>query len=167
MQIPRRKSDLLRKRDSGPVYLTAEGLAAMREELAHLKQVLPARIAETARTAAYGDRSDNAEYKEAKGTLRRTHWQILNIEEQLKRVEVISSGVNASGTVQLGSTAVLEHNGTQTTFHIVGPLETDPDAGRISHLSPLGSALINHAKGEIVTIQTRGGAQTYRIAEIR
>ncbi|MBI3114365.1 MAG: transcription elongation factor GreA, partial [Candidatus Harrisonbacteria bacterium] len=161
------KSDALRKRDSGPVYLTEEGLRAMREALAHLKQVLPARIAETARTAAYGDRSDNAEYKEAKGMLRRTHWRILNIEEQLKRVEVIPSGVNASGTVQLGSTVVLEHVGKQTTFHIVGPLETDPGAGRISHLSPLGAALINHRAGDTVTITTHGGAQVYRIVEIR
>ncbi len=149
------------------MYLTAEGLAAMREELAHLKRVLPARIAETARTAAYGDRSDSAEYKDAKGLLRRTHWQILNIEEQLKRVEVISSGANASGTVQLGSTVVLEHGGTQITFYIVGPLETDPGAGRISHLSPLGSALINHRAGDTVTITTRGGAQEYRIKELR
>ena len=167
MQIPRRKSDLLRKRDSGPVYLTEEGLAAMREELAQLKRVLPARIAETARTAAYGDRSDNAEYKDAKGTLRRTHWQILNIEEQLKRVAVIPSGANASGTVQIGSTVILEHNSKQMTFHIVGPLETDPDMGRISHLSPLGAALLGHAKNDEVIITTRGGAQTYRILEIK
>lgn len=166
MQIPRRKSDLLRKRDSGPVYLTEEGLAAMREELAQLKRALPARIAETARTAAYGDRSDNAEYKDAKGTLRRTHWQILNIEEQLKRVVVIPSGKNAMGTVQLGSTVVLEHDSKRTTFHIVGPLETDPGAGRISHLSPLGAALLGHAVGEEVTIAARGGSQVYRILEV-
>ena len=151
-----------------PVYLTEEGFKRLREKLARLKRALPEFINEAQRTAAFGDRSDNAEYKDAKSTLRRTHRQILSIENQIKRVVIINSGPNASSTVQLGSTIVLEQDdGTRKTFQILGSHETNPDKGRISYKSPLGAALMNHAQGDIVTIQTKSGSQKYRILEIR
>lgn len=167
MQIPRRKSEELRKRDTSPIYLTEEGLDKLRKELEHLKRVLPKCIAETQTAAAFGDRSENAAYQVAKASLRRTNWQILSIEEQLKRIEVIVPSRNSSGTVQLGSTVILEINEKQTTFKIVGPRETDPAHGRISHLSPLGAALMNHKKDDVITIKTESGAREYRILEVR
>lgn len=167
MQIPRRKSDALRKYDDGPVYLTEDGLKNRRERLARLKSSLPEIIAEAQRTAAYGDRSDNAEYKESKAILRRTHRQIFNIEDQLKRVTIITSEPNSSGTVHIGSTVVLEENGKQRTFQIVGPQETNPAKGRISHRSPLGAALIDHKKDDTVMLKTENGPRNYRILEIR
>ncbi|MEK7188157.1 MAG: GreA/GreB family elongation factor, partial [Patescibacteria group bacterium] len=143
MQVPWRRSDKFKKVDDGPVYITEEGLKNLKEKLVHLKKILPGYIAEAKRTAAYGDRSDNAEYKQAKGMLRRTNYQILEIEGQLKRVSVISSKENTSGVVQLGSTVILKtQDGKEKTFQLVGPMETNPGGGRISHESPLGSALL-------------------------
>ncbi len=157
-----------RKFDEGPVDLTPEGLKRLENRLQHLKEALPDFISEAQRTAAYGDRSDNAEYKDAKGTLRRTYRQIWSIEEQLKRVVVIKKDKHASGTVQLGSTVVLKQkSGVQRTFEILGPYETDPEKGRISHKSPLGAALMNRAKGDTVTIETPNGSQEYHILDIR
>ena len=167
MQIPRRKSDLLKKHDDGPIYLTEKGLTELKSELARLKAALPGYIEETARTAAYGDRSDNAEYKDAKGRLRRTHYRIAEIDDQLKRVSIIKSSPNISGRVELGSTVVLESGGKENIYHIVGPSETDPASGRISHLSPLGAALMGKSKGDTVSIPAPSGEKIYRILEIR
>ncbi len=171
MQIPRRKSEEMKKRDNGPIFLTAEGIQKLRDELTYLKKALPEHIAETQRTAAFGDRSDSAEYKDAKGRLRRTNWRILELHDELKRVTLIEPGKNASGTIQLGSTVMLGINGAQKTFQIVGPQETNPTEGRISHLSPLGAALIGHAKGDTVIVNPPKGIgrapQTYRILEIK
>ena len=163
----RRKSDELKKQDDEPIYLTEEGFKRLEEKLARLKRVLPGFIEEAQRTAAYGDRSDNAEYKEAKSTLRRTNWQILSIQDQIKRVAIIKSGPSASGTVRLGSTVVLETDGAKKNFQILGPHETDPANGCISYQSPLGSALMNHKKGDTVTIQARNCSKQYRILEVR
>lgn len=168
MQIPKRRSDKLRKYDESPVYLTPQGLKILEERLARLKRDMPGFIDEAQRTAAYGDRSDNAEYKEAKSILRRAQGQIFGIQEQLKRVVKIISGENATKTVQLGSTVVLESDGkNKKTFQIVGSLETNPGEGRISHKSPLGAALIGRAKGDTVAIQTANGASEYRVLEIK
>lgn len=147
----------------GPVYLTEGGFKRLQEKLARLKRNLPDFINEAQRTAEYGDRSDNAEYKEVKSILRRTHRQIFSIQDQIKRVVIIKSGPNVSGTVQLGSTVVLEVGGERKTFQIVGPHETNPANGRISYKSPLGAALISRKRGNVVTVRSR----EYLILEIR
>lgn len=156
--------------DTGPVYLTPEGIRRLQDRLAKLKRDLPGFAEEAARTAAYGDRSDSSEYKEAKGILRRTHRQIFSIEDQLKRVVAIPSGPGEAGTVQLGCTVMVETVGqekiSRRTYRILGSSETDPGKGRISHRSPLGAALIGHGKGDMVTIQTPNGPQEYRVVEV-
>ena len=177
MNIPRRQWSRRPPPNTEPVYLTPEGIKRLETRLARLKASLPAAIAETARTSAYGDRSDNAEYKEAKGILRRTHGQIFNIEDQLKRVVVIlAPGAGAAGTIQLGSTVTVMPEpagkdvawaGQQKTFRILGASETDPSRGRISHTSPLGAALLGHIKGDVVIVQTPGGIQKYKITEVK
>lgn len=167
MQIPRRKSEELKKRDDGPVYLTGDGLDKLKSELARLKAALPGYIEEAARTAAYGDRSDNAEYKDAKGRLRRTHYRIAEIEDQLKRVSIIKSGPSASGKIELGSTVVLEVDGVKKTYQILGARETNPSEGRISHVSPLGAALMGRSVGETVQVPSPKGIKEYRVLEIR
>jgi transcription elongation factor GreA len=177
MQIPRRQWSRRLPPNDEPVYLTPEGIKRLTARLERLKRSLPDVIAETSRTSAYGDRSDNAEYKEAKGILRRTHGQIFNIEDQLRRVVAIPSGVERSGdasvapAIRLGSTVVMEIKKGATvahkTFRILGSSETDPSHGRISHTSPLGAALIGHIAGDAITVQTPSGAQEYKIIEVK
>lgn len=165
MKIFRRRVDT-RKKDDGPIHLTADGFARLKEKLVHLQEKLPVLIEEAKRTAAFGDRSDNAEYKEAKSALRRANSQILSLNDQIKRVVVIRSGPNISGKIEIGSTVVLEVEGIKKTFEIVGSHETDPAHGRISYKSPLGAALMGCAKGDVVTIQTNSGQKTYRVVQI-
>lgn len=157
--------------DTEPIHLTPEGIKRLQDRLARLKKDLPAFIEETQRTAAYGDRSDSAEYKEAKSNLRRTNRQIITIEDQLKRVVEIPTGGNTSGKVQLGCTVVVElvekNKKTRKIFRILGSAETDPGKGRISHNSPLGAALLDKTEGESITIQTPKGPREYKIVEIR
>jgi len=168
MQFPKkRQSDEMKKLDDGPIHITEEGFRRLQDKLERLKSALPGFINETRRTAAFGDRSDNAEYKDAKSTLRRTQRQILSTENQIKRAVIIAQGSSASGKVQMGSTVVLSVNGEQKIFQILGSHETNPSLGRISFNSPLGAALMNHEKGDMVTIKSGGGSREYKILEIR
>ncbi|MDE2079659.1 MAG: GreA/GreB family elongation factor, partial [Patescibacteria group bacterium] len=104
----------------------------------------------------------------AKAALRRTNWQILHIEDQIKHAEIIKSG--PSSTVRIGSTVVLAMDG-QKIFEIVGPHETDPERGRISFESPLGSALMGHKEGDNITFnplgKDAGRSRTCRILKIK
>lgn len=167
MRIPRRKADELKKRDDGPVYLTEAGYARLREKLARIKRSLPELIDATAEAAAAGDRSDNAAYTSSKAALRRANWQILEIEDELKRAAVITPGPDAHGAAKLGSTVILEmDDGRQKKFEIVGPKETDPTAGRVSQESPLGAALVGKKTGDTVKIKIKDGSRNYRVVKI-
>lgn len=168
MQFPKKRtSEIFRKGDDGPLHITQDGLDTLKSKLAELQKSLPHLVSEAARTADYGDRSENAEYKDAKLNLRRARGQILNIQYKLKRTVLIPSGPNASGTVQIGSTVILETEGGKKTFHIVGPHETDPGKGRISYQSPLGAALMHHKQRDTVAIESPRGSRTCRILEIK
>ena len=164
MGISRKKPGIF---DDGPIDLTQEGAVRLRERLEHLKKILPDLAAETQRTAAYGDRSENAEYKEAKSALRRTQWQIWTLEDRLKRVVEIKTPRKPSGIVELGSTVVVESTtGIKKTYKIVGPYETNPTQARISNQSPLGTALMYRKTGDVIRVRTPGGTQEYRIVEV-
>jgi transcription elongation GreA/GreB family factor len=165
MQIPKRRQQVRLSADE-PVYLTPDGIRRLEERLARLKRELPDAALEAQRTAAYGDRSDNAEYKEAKGMLRRTQRQIWNLEDQMKRAVAIVPGKN-KGVIELGSTVTIEtENGTKKKYQILGTLETNPERNIISHKSPLGAALIGHKKGDSVSVKIANGIREYRIVEI-
>ncbi len=161
--------------DHGPIPLTKEAHARMKARLARIKARLPALAAEAGETAALGDRSDNAAYKEAKSLLRRAQRQVFTLEDQLTRVVEISPGTDERGAVRLGSTVVVASSPAgagpateqRSTYVIVGPFETDPASGRISHKSPLGSALIGKTTGDAVTVSTARGPRHYRIIEVR
>ncbi len=168
MTLSNQQRNELEAKDYERIPLTAEGIKKLEDKLAFLKRVLPERAMETKRTADYGDRSENDEYKQAKSLLRSTHRQILLIEDQLKRaVRIDAGGVNPSGLVQLGSSVTVEsQDGSKKTFQIVGALETDPSRGRISNVSPLGEALIGRKLGDTVKIVAGARTQEYRIVEL-
>ena len=164
MIFTRRKNT--RVPDTEPVYLTAEGLENLKRHLEKLKAALPKLIDETQKAAAFGDRSDNAEYKESKYALNRTHSQIRSAEDKLKRATLIKNDPK-SGVVQIGSTVVLKTGeGKERTFEIVGSVETNPGAGRISHKSPLGAGLLGLKTGDRVTINMDSGKKEYTILRI-
>lgn len=167
MQLPRRRADRLRNREdeTAIIYLTPAGLQHLQEELHDLEYIQQKQaIEDVSRTVAMGDLSENAEYQEAKHRLARIHGRIFSIKDRLKRVQVIQK--SGRQTVQLGSTVVLETPSGTKTYEIVGPTESNPSKGRISHVSPLGAALLGQAAGAGITLTTEEGDRVYTILTI-
>jgi transcription elongation GreA/GreB family factor len=167
MQIPKRRSQVVKQQlndDNGPVYLTPRGVENLKRTLRDLEEERPSVVADLSRAIAMGDLSENAEYTESKARLGRIDGRIFGIKERLKRVVLIEEG--ASDRVRIGSTVVVSVEGRQKTYRIVGPHETDPTKGRISHLSPLGSALLDHVVGDAINVPTDRGDVMYGIVEI-
>ncbi len=76
--------------------------------------------------------------------------------------------------VDVGATVHVDHHGKKSEFMIVGTLEADPVAGKISNESPVGAALIGHRVGDEVTIDSpethstdSGQATKYKIKNIK
>ena len=155
MQIPKRKSEEERRLSAKheTLYLTATGIQNLKDELKSLEKALPHAISETQRTGQFGDFSENAAYQIAKGKLRYINNEILVINDKLKRAKLIEEG-NSSGIIKIGSTVIFKLGGKEKKYQIVGPAESDPEHGRISHISPLGSALIGHRAGDRFSFKT-------------
>lgn len=147
-------------------YLSPEGLENLKQELVNLKTVRRREVAAKIEAAkALGDLSENAEYHEAKDELGFIEGRIMQIEDILKNVSLIQEGTHG-GNVRVGSKIVVENNGKQKEFTIVGSNEADPLSGKISNESPMGNAFLDHKKGDKVSVTTPGGTQTYTIVDI-
>lgn len=167
MQLPKRRSEQQRQHDDQDMlHLTPEGVERLKRELAELERQRPIAVDDVSRSVQMGDLSENAEYKESRHRLSRIQARIFYINDRLKRVRVIEKDTDAE-EVNLGCTVVVETQNQIRTYQIVGPSEANPSRGRISNISPLGSTLLHHHVGDIVTIQTPGGESVYKILEIR
>ena len=136
------------------VYVTAQGLAQAKLELADLKKVKRAKIADRIQLAReFGDLSENSEYDAALEEQAIVEKRIAELEETLKGAQVISHETR-SDFVVIGSTVVIEMDGEVDEFTIVGRVEADPSKKKISNESPVGSAILGAKAGETVEVAT-------------
>lgn len=151
-------------------YLSQEKFDELTKELEHLKTVRRREIAEQLEYArSLGDLSENAEYEEARNLQAATEDRIRQIEEQLARARIIEHGKTKGGAVSLGSFVTIQKVGekAELTYEVVGSAEANMQEHKISHLSPLGSALMGKKKGEAFAFQTPKGAQKYKIVGVK
>jgi len=149
------------------VYLTAEGLKKLEEELEHLRTIRRKEVAERLREAMEGgDLIDNAEYEAAKNEQAFIEGRILEIEHKLAQARIIEPG-ESTGIVDIGNTVVVKQDGKKReTFTIVGAAEADPKSGLISNESPLGQALLGHQVGDEVEVDAPAGVLSFQIVKI-
>lgn len=150
-----------------PIYLTAEGLKKIKNELTELKAKLREIADRIDRAKELGDLSENAEYHEAKDDYAFTAGKIMELENAVNRASVISQQ-KQSEIVQIGSTVkILDKNGQEKEYTLVGPNEADPVEGRLSYESPLAQAFLGRKPGDKVEVKTPGGPVSYTILEIK
>lgn len=169
MQIPKRRSSERRKY-GGPAddFLTPAALKKIEDELRRLEKVSrPRALEDLTRAREMGDLSENAAYSEAKGRLMKIDSLIFEMKEKLKFAVVIRPGADAEGRARIGSTVVVTVNGKEKSYELTGSQETDPSTGRISHLSPLGRALLGKKAGDEASVKGPAKMITYRIVAVR
>jgi transcription elongation factor GreA len=150
------------------VYVTEEGLQKIKDELEYLTTEKREELSLKLEAAiAQGDLKENADYHAAKEEQGWVEGRIKDLEDSLRRVQIIED-VGPSDKVQVGSVVTVVEDGFDEieTYHIVGAHEADPGNGRISNESPIGRALIGARKGQVVTAETPGGAISLQIQTI-
>jgi transcription elongation factor GreA len=153
------------------VPLTEKGAQQLREELQQLKTVVrPKVVAAIAEARAHGDLKENAEYHAAREEQGFSEGRICDLEHQLAHAQVINvSKLNHDGRVVFGVTVDLVNIETdkEVSYQIVGDLEADIKANKISINSPIARALIGKREGNEVQVQAPGGVVSYEIASVR
>ncbi len=160
MQLPKRKPGKYSQIPFDPV-MSEEKFQELEIKLERLKKKQPVAAREVSRLAEMGDFSENVEYQLAKRRLRGINYGIMKLEHQINHAEIVE--VSDSDVVQLGSTVNISSNKGERTYKILGASEVDPDAGIISHQSPLGSALLGHVVGDVVEVEKIGNFEILAI----
>jgi transcription elongation factor GreA len=153
-----------------PTVLTQEGLEQLEAELQHLRSTKRREVAlRIKRAAELGDRSENSEYEDAKNEQAFMEGRIQELDRLLRNVKVIDASGGRASVVSLGSTVEIidTATGERFTYTIVGPIEVDPAKGRISHLSPVGAALIGCAPGDTVRVDAPAGTLHLKVSRIQ
>ena len=147
-------------------YMSQEKLEELEAEFARRKTETRKEIDEALEYAkSLGDLSENFEYHEAKDRQAVNAKRIMEWERLIKNSVVIEQ--QSGGEVcDLGGTFVVEREGKESTFQVVGSNEAAPLEGKISNESPMGQAFIGARVGEKVIVETPSGAIEYAVKQI-
>lgn len=149
--------------------VTPEGLARLSEELERLKTAGRRAVAERLERAAAteANRAENADYLDAREEQARLERRIALLEERLRAARLVQPQPG-NGRVDVGERVRLRdlESGERLEVELVGPLETDPSAGRISVVSPLGKAIVGLRRGEVVGIDAPLGRRRFKVLAV-
>jgi len=151
------------------VLLTKEGVLKLESELEILKTVERNKVAEDLKEArAQGDLSENAEYDAAKDKQAEIETRIVEIEKMLKNVTVIDADDERTDVIKPGHRVTLWDDTfeEEVEYLIVGSTEADPLNGKISNESPVGSAILGKAEGDVIEVETSSGIDRYTVLKI-
>ena len=135
--------------------LTRKDIELMRRELDELQTlVLPAAIEEVKRTRAFGDLSENYEYKAAKQAQNHARRRIRYLQGMISTARVID---DSSRTDEAGLfdeiTLYIPEDDEEQIIRIVTTVRCDPSRGFISKESPAGRAVLGRRAGDRVIIE--------------
>lgn len=153
-------------------YLTKDGFDKLQDELDNLRDVRRKEIAERLHEAAensLGEFVEDPEFEAAKNEQSFVEGRIKELEILLSTATLIKDkkGKAKDAVVEIGSrVAVREGRRKEEEYRIVGAREANPREGLISHASPLGTALLGKAVGEMAEIEAPSGSFKVKITKI-
>ena len=134
--------------------LTKKDIEKMEEELRYRSiELRPEIIEEVKRTRAFGDLSENYEYKAAKQAQRQNDSRIRYLEGMIKTAKIIDDN---SGEAQVGLfdkvTIYMEEDDEESVIQVVTTVRCNPSLGFISKESPFGKQVLGKKVGDRFTV---------------
>ncbi len=153
------------------VLVTKAGLKKLQAELKEFHGIRRKEVAARLKEAiAYGDLSENSEYEEAKNEQAFVEGRIVELEQMISNIKIISDDKSGAKTVQIGTTVTVQNiteNDKPETYTIVGSTEADPIEHKISNESPIGSAILGKVSNDTVKVKVPAGIFEYKILKIK
>lgn len=149
--------------------LTAENMRKLQEELEYRMTVKRAEIAkEKMEAAAHGDRSENAEYKEACRNYRENDNRIQYLLTMISTATIVDEDETDKSVLGINSKARVRfiEDDFETILSLVTTMDLDPENMCISIESDLGKALSEKKAGDIVEVNAPGEKYSVEVLEI-
>jgi len=150
------------------IYLTKQGVQRIKEEYENLLKIRKAKLRKEDINLLHSDEF-NAEFVAFHEDFDILEARIEELEHIIKNFEIIKMPAKKDRTaIKLGAQVLVEVDGQDDEFMIVGTLEANPSAGKISDESPVGKALIDRKVGDEVTINSPAHIETiFKIKKIK
>ncbi len=135
--------------------LTSLDIKKMKDELSDRKnRLMPELLEEVKRTRAFGDLSENFEYKAAKQALNRNKSRVRYLEKMISSAKVIEdrSAQDEVGLFDKVELFMPEDSETEV-IQVVTTIRCDPLKGLISKEAPLGVAVLGKKVGDSITVK--------------
>ena len=148
---------------------TQEGYDLLVKELNYLKGEKREEIKEAIALArSFGDLSENAEYDEARNEQAKTEARIAELESLIENAVIVDESSIDTSVVNIGSTVLVYDIDEQEEieYNIVGSIEADPFANKISDQSPIGRAVVGNKAGTTVSVEAPGGTIRLEIRKV-
>lgn len=155
--------------EKSTALITRSGHDRLKAELDELWRVRrPEVVKALADAAAEGDRSENAEYTYRKKQLGEIDRRVRYLSKRLEVLRVVEGAPSDPEAVFFGASVVLERidDGSELTYRIVGPDETDAPTGYISIDSPLARALLKKRVDDEFEVDLPGGRTGFVIVDV-
>lgn len=149
-------------------YMTQAGYEKLKQELSEALAQRPVISAAIAEAREKGDLSENAEYEAAREAQGLLELKIARLKDKVANARVIDESKLSTDSVQLLSKVKIENlaNKAVMNFTIVGESEADFSKGLLAATTPIGKALMGHAKGETVEAKVPSGVMKFKILDI-
>ncbi|MBQ7211018.1 MAG: transcription elongation factor GreA [Paludibacteraceae bacterium] len=151
------------------IYMTADGLQKLKEELVYLEGVeRPRVIAAIQEARDKGDLSENAEYDAAKEEQGKLESKIALLKEKIMDARIIDESRINTNEVQVLTKVKLRNvkTGAEMSYQLVTESEANFKAGKLSVKTPIAQAILGKKVGEIAKVQVPAGLLELEVMEI-
>jgi transcription elongation factor GreA len=153
------------------IFVSKEWLKKLQEELKYLKEVKRVEIAEKLKEAiSFWDLSENSEYEDARNEQAAVEKRILDIEWQLKNVEIINEDKSSKDKITMWTIVEIENIETKEKeqYKIVGTTEANILAKipQISNEAPVWKAILWKKKWDIIKVKAENWITEYKIIKL-
>lgn len=156
------KKILARKENRIP--FTKEGYQKLLEDRAKFLAARPEAVEHLRKSREMGDLSENGYYKASRQQLSFLDSRIRRVERLIRLAKIVES--SNSGIIDIGSNVTISDGTKEYSYDLVGGYESNPSKQTISHLSPLGRALIGKKLHDVIDVHAPNGDKKYTIQSV-
>jgi transcription elongation factor GreA len=151
-------------RKEARIPFTKAGYQKLLEEKARLSSQRPEAVDHLRKSREMGDLSENGYYKASRAQLSFLDSRLRRLDRLIKLGTIVQTG--SGDSVQIGTKVTIFDGKKEFEYTIVGGYESDPSQKTISHISPIGRALIGKKVHDSVVVHAPSGDTTYTIVRI-
>ncbi len=151
------------------VYMTADGLQKLKDELVYLEGVERPRVIQAIQEARdKGDLSENAEYDAAKEEQGKLESKIAMLKTKIMDARMIDESRINTNEVQVLTKVKIKNlkTGAVVSYQLVTESEANFKEGKLSVVTPIAKGLLGKKVGDVAKISVPSGIMEFEILEI-